>query len=78
MHQSITFGVGALAHEAVFPQTLVQTCIVHLIRYSLSFASWKERKTIVTALKPLYNAIDANAARAQFAIKFEERFTIKG
>lgn len=52
------------AIEAVFPQTLVQTCIVHLIRYSLSFASWKERKTIVAALKPIYKAIDANAARA--------------
>ena len=52
------------AIEAVFPKTLVQTCIVHLIRYSLSFASWKERKTIVAALKPIYKAIDANAARA--------------
>jgi putative transposase len=51
------------AIEAVFPKTLVQTCIVHLIRYSLSFASWKERKTIVGALKPIYQAIDADAAR---------------
>jgi len=35
---------------------LVQTCIVHLIRYSLSFASWKERKAIASALEPIYQA----------------------
>jgi putative transposase len=51
------------AIEVVFPRALVQTCIVHLIRYSLSFASWKERKTIVGALKPIYQALDADAAR---------------
>lgn len=31
---------------AVFPQTIVQTCIVHLIRHSMGFASWKERKPV--------------------------------
>lgn len=50
------------AIEAVFPQVLVQTCIVHLIRYSLQFASWKERKTIVKALKPIYQADSAEIA----------------
>ncbi len=34
------------------PRTVVQTCIVHLIRYSMQFASWKERKAIAAALKP--------------------------
>ncbi len=50
------------AIAAVFPQTLVQGCIVHLIRYSLQFASWKERKAIVAALKPVYKAESAEIA----------------
>ena len=50
------------AITAVFPDTVVQTCIVHLIRYSMQFASWKERKIIAKALKPIYQARDAEAA----------------
>jgi len=50
------------AITAVFPQAVVQTCIVHLIRYSMKFASWKERKAIAAALKPIYRAADAQAA----------------
>jgi putative transposase len=50
------------AITAVFPDTVVQTCIVHLIRYSMQFASWKERKVIVSALKPIYRAESAEAA----------------
>ena len=46
----------------VFPEALVQTCIVHLIRYSMQFASWKERKAIAQALKPVYGAESAAAA----------------
>jgi putative transposase len=45
------------AITAIFPDTVVQTCIVHLIRYSLCFASWKERKAIAKALKPIYAAL---------------------
>src|SRR5712671_1834527 len=48
---------------AVFPQTLVQTCIVHLIRHSMGFASWKERKPVTTALRDIYRAKDAETAR---------------
>lgn len=51
------------AITAVFPQALVQTCIVHLIRYALQFASWKERKLIAAALRPIYQAASAAAAR---------------
>jgi transposase-like protein len=47
------------AITAVFPQTVVQTCIVHLIRYSMQFASWKERKAIAM-LKPVYRAENAS------------------
>ena len=50
------------AIEAIFPSTLVQTCIVHLIRHSLSFVSWKERKTVAADLKLIYRAPTAEAA----------------
>jgi putative transposase len=52
------------AITAVFPDCVVQTCIVHLIRYSLQFASWKERKTLAQALRPIYTAPGAEAAAA--------------
>jgi putative transposase len=51
------------AITAVFPQTVVQTCIVHLIRHSLDFVSWKDRKPAVAALKAIYKAKDAEAGR---------------
>jgi putative transposase len=50
------------AIEAVFPETLVQTCIVHLIRASLKFVSWKERKTMAADLKTIYRATSAETA----------------
>jgi len=49
------------AITAVFPQAVVQTCIVHLIRHSLDFVSWKDRKPAVAALKAIYKAKDAEA-----------------
>jgi putative transposase len=51
------------AISAVFPQAEIQTCIVHLIRYSMQFASWKERKALTSALKPIYQAATAEEAR---------------
>ena len=51
------------AITAVFPQTVVQTCIVHLIRHSLDFVSWKDRKPVVPALRAIYRARDADAGR---------------
>ena len=53
------------AINAVFPEALVQTCIVHLIRYSMQFASWKERKAIAAALRPIYGAESAAATATQ-------------
>ncbi|MER8596008.1 transposase [Mesorhizobium sp. M1182] len=44
------------AINAVFPQTVVQTCIVHLILHSLEFVSWKDRKPVVPALRAIYQA----------------------
>src|SRR5689334_5631546 len=52
------------AITAVFPQTQVQTCIVHLMRHSLSFVSYKDRKAVAAALKAIYRAKDADAGRA--------------
>lgn len=52
------------AITAVFPKCQVQTCIVHLIRNSLDFVPWKDRKAVVAALKNIYQAKDAIAALA--------------
>ncbi len=49
---------------AVFPEAQVQTCIVHLLRHSLDFVSFKDRKAVATALKDIYRALDATAAAA--------------
>ncbi len=54
-------GMGE-ALSAVFPATTLQTCIVHLIRNSLDFASWKDRKGLAAALRPIYTALNAEAA----------------
>ncbi|HTF71845.1 MAG TPA: IS256 family transposase [Edaphobacter sp.] len=55
------------AIEAVFPSTLVQTCIVHLIRASLNFVNWKERKSVAADLKSIYRAATAERAEAALA-----------
>src|SRR5919112_1551665 len=52
------------AITAVFPQATVQTCIVHLLRHSLDFVSWKDRKSVAAALKDIYRAVDAEAGEA--------------
>lgn len=49
---------------AVFPQAQVQTCIVHLLRQSLNFVAYKDRKMVAAALKAIYQAVDAAAAEA--------------
>ena len=63
---AVVDGLKGLAEaiEVAFPQTTVQTCIVHLIRNSLDYASWKERKALAAALRPIYTAVNAEAALA--------------
>ncbi len=56
------------AITTVFPDAVVQTCIVHLIRYSMQFASWKERKAIAGALKSVYRAENAEAAARELEV----------
>lgn len=53
------------AIEAAFPQTIVQTCIIHLLRHSMGFASYKDRKPIAAALKTIYTAKDAQEGEAK-------------
>ena len=50
------------AISAVYPHCEIQTCIVHLIRNSLSFCNWKERKPVAAELKKIYNAETAELA----------------
>lgn len=50
------------AINAVFEKTQIQTCIVHLIRNSLDFAPWKDRKALAGELKKIYRAVDASSA----------------
>jgi putative transposase len=63
---AVTDGLSGMpaALAAVFPRTTLQTCIVHLIRNSLDCASWKDRKPLAAALRPIYAAASAEAALA--------------
>jgi len=56
---------------AVFPDAMIQTCIVHLLRHSLEFVSYKDRKPVAAALKGVYRALDADAGAAALTA-FEE------
>src|SRR5687767_4634868 len=53
------------AIEAVFPQAWVQTCIVHQIRSSMRYVSYADRRKVAAALKPIYRAANADAARSE-------------
>ncbi len=53
------------AITTVFPECVVQTCVVHMIRHSLQFASWRDRKPLAKALKAIYGAPSAEAAAAE-------------
>ena len=61
------------AIEAVFPKTAVQLCIVHMVRYSLNFVSWKLRKAIAADLRTIYTAAtieEAEMRLVEFAAKW--------
>ncbi|SOZ95145.1 transposase (fragment) [Cupriavidus taiwanensis] len=66
---AVTDGLKGMeqALAAVFPNTTLQTCIVHLIRNSLEYANWKERRAVAAALKPVYTAPTVEAALAELA-----------
>ena len=64
---AVTDGLKGMpeALGAVFPETTIQTCVVHLIRNSLDYARWKDRKALAAAIKPIYTAPSAEAALAE-------------
>ena len=65
------------AIEAVFPQTWVQTCLVHLVRSSLRFVPYKDKKRVAADLKKIYTATDHDAAAdelARFAEQWDHRY----
>ena len=65
------------AVSATYPETIFQTCIVHMIRASTRFVPWKERKALCADLKEIYTAIDADHAEKQldeFEAKWGERY----
>jgi putative transposase len=61
------------AISSVFPKAQVQTCIVHMIRASLNYVSWKERRDLAADLKPIYRAPTAEAAELALSA-FRERW----
>lgn len=65
------------AIETVFPKTTVQLCLVHLVRYSLAYVSFKDRKVLVADLKTIYRATSLEEADTQletFAAKWDTRY----
>jgi putative transposase len=54
------------AIEATWPQATLQTCVVHLIRNSMRYVSYKDRKTVAAALRPVYTAATVEAAQLEF------------
>ena len=65
------------AIESVFPQTEVQLCIVHLVRHSLNYVGWKQRKEVARELKLIYTAAteaEAEQRLAEFSLKWDAKF----
>jgi len=65
------------AIESVFPQTQVQLCIVHMIRNSVRYVNWKDRKQLCADLKTIYKAATtelAEIALEEFAQKWDEKY----
>ena len=65
------------AIETVYPKTEVQLCIVHMVRHSLNFVGWKERKEVAADLRKIYTAAtdtEAETRLAEFAAKWDNKF----
>jgi putative transposase len=65
------------AIEGIFPQTVVQLCIVHLVRHSLNYVSWKQRKEVAQDLKTIYTAAtetEAEQRLTQFSVKWDAKY----
>ena len=64
------------AITAAFPDAAVQTCIVHLVRHSLNFCAWKDRKAVATDLRRIYGASTADQAAVELDA-FEGKWAAK-
>jgi putative transposase len=67
------------AIESVFPQTEIQLCIVHLVRHSLNYVGWKERKQVAGDLRLIYTAAteaEAEQKLNEFAAKWDQKFPL--
>jgi putative transposase len=66
---AVTDGLKGMSEAlaVVYPLTTLQTCIVHLMRNSLEYASWKERKALAVAIRPIYTAVSAESAEAELS-----------
>ncbi len=65
------------AIEAVFPQTTVQLCIVHMVRHSLNYVSWKRRPEVAADLKRIYQSATAEEAElrlGEFEAKWDDEY----
>jgi putative transposase len=65
------------AIEAVFPKTQVQLCIVHMVRYSLNYVGWKQRKEVAADLKRIYQSAteqEAEMALEEFGKKWDSKY----
>lgn len=65
------------AIESVFPKTEIQVCVVHMVRNSLRFVSWKKRRTVAADLRKIYSAAtleDAELALSSFEEKWDATF----
>lgn len=65
------------AIESVYPNTKIQLCIVHMVRNSLKFVSWKDYKAVTTDLKAIYKAVTEPAAQQalnDFANKWDDKY----
>ena len=63
------------AIETVFPKTAVQLCIVHMVRYSLNFVSWKLRKTVAADLRTIYQAATVEEAEMRL-VEFDAKWGV--
>jgi putative transposase len=61
------------AIESIYPQAQVQLCIVHMVRASLNYVTWQDRKKVVKDLKPIYKAVTADEAGRQLS-EFEAQW----
>jgi putative transposase len=66
------------AIESVFPQSEVQLCIVHLVRHSLNYVGWKQRKEVAAGLKTICTAateVEAEQRLADLGLKWDAKFS---